>query len=111
MVEFKRQWIEFIEYINNPDIEQEYVFKSSLNRLIGVPFAVLWWTIQTFIWWIVGAFIILPLSLTALSGADNPHDRAIGGLFTIIYFILPFVWWYRYIKFGDFGYFIKEWVK
>lgn len=78
--------------------------KSLRNRLLLFPIIFIWWLIQLTVFSLIGGFLslmfgIMGLILSLILG-DN-IDIKMNFIFIFGWVIAPFIWWYRYFKFGD----------
>lgn len=84
-----------------------------LMRFIMLPLAILWWGLQLFGMTMLGCAGSVVFLIIALGSVfQKPYDRD----FTLIQWLqfpaliitAPFIWWYKYWKFGEYNMLIKD---
>lgn len=90
---------ELMEMINKDNLQYSIVSKN--NRLLLSPLYLFWWMFQlfAFYWFALGMSFFL-LLITLLMSIGNKDSTDVFIVVFIYSFFSPFIWWYRYFKFG-----------
>lgn len=102
---------EIIEQINTPNTDYPRI-KNSVVKVLLMPFMVVWFAIQLFMCSFIGGGILVVLAIMGLLSEifKKPEDRDWGTplSFLILPIAAPFIWWYRYFKFGEYNLLIED---
>lgn len=101
-------WIQILKEPN----EDVVAIKPLKQRYLFIPFMVIVWFTQLIIYSVcMGTFcVIFGILGLFVTLSDKPKDRDWGSVIWMIFipFAGPFIWWVRYIKFGEYGSFIRD---